>query len=72
MRRGLLTAQKGAMMRTQGAGSLINFQRRNFNEHLNLDSTTGLEPVEYKATDQVALWKDHLKADNALATRDNE
>ena len=31
-----------------------------------------MEPVQFKPTDQVSLWKDHVKTENALATRDNE
>ena len=37
---------------------------------MGLDSTANLVPVEYKATDQVSLWKEAAKSgESALATR---
>ena len=35
---------------------MIKTQQRNFQKHLNLDSTQNLLPAEYQAKDQVALW----------------
>ena len=67
MRRGLPLMQRSAMMVPS-----INFQKRGFEQHLNLDSTKGLEVAEFKEKDQVALWKDHMSKDTSLATRDNE
>ena len=38
--------------------SMTNVQARNFQGHLNLDSTADLVPVQYKTEDQVSLWKE--------------
>ena len=36
----------------------MTITKRNFQGHLGLDSTVDLVPAEFKATDQVSLWKD--------------
>ena len=38
--------------------SLVQMQQRNFQDKLNLASMDDLLPVDYKAEDQVALWKE--------------
>ena len=38
--------------------SIVQNQRRNFQGHLNLDSTFEMVPREVKSSDQVSLWKD--------------
>lgn len=47
-------------------------QSRSFEKHLNLDSTTGLMPVEYEAKDQVALWKENKSGSDSLALKSND
>ena len=42
-------------------------QQRMFHEHLNLDSARNLIPQEFTKKDQVALWQESTKRDNALA-----
>ena len=37
---------------------LMSQTKRNFQGHLGLDSTVDLVPAEFKASDQVSLWKD--------------
>ena len=36
----------------------MTITKRNFQGHLGLDSTVDLVPAEFKASDQVSLWKD--------------
>ena len=53
--------------------SLTSTPFRSFQGHLNLDSTLSLVPRDFKASEQVALWKDlkHSK-DNALVLKSND
>ena len=51
---------------------LFNMPARNFQDHLNLDSTANLVPQEYKAADQVALWKEHSDKKNSLSLKTND
>ena len=51
---------------------MVNIPKRNFQGHLGLDSTANLTPVEYKAADQVALWKEHADKKNALSLKTND
>ena len=49
------------------------FSKRKFQGHLGLDSTVDLVPVEYKAADQVSMWKDvKAKQENALVLKSND
>ena len=52
---------------------IMAFSKRNFQGHLGLDSTVDLVPVEYKAADQVSMWKDvKAKQENALVLKSND
>merc|ERR1711908_180983 len=51
---------------------MFNLPQRSFQGHLGLDSTANLVPVEYKAADQVALWKEHVDKKGALALKNSD
>ena len=49
------------------------FSKRNFQGHLGLDSNADLVPAEFKAADQVSLWKDvKAKQENALVLKSDD
>ena len=51
---------------------MVNIHKRNFQGNLNLDSTANLVPQQYKAADQVALWKDQADKKNSLSLKTND
>ena len=51
----------------------MSFSKRNFQGHLGLDSTVDLVPAEYKATDQVSMWKvAKAKQENSLVLKSDD
>ena len=57
----------------QFGSGLMPFSKRNFQGHLGLDSTVDLVPKEYKATDQVSMWKDiKAKQENSLVLKSDD
>ena len=53
--------------------SLVGTQMRGFKGHLGLDSNADLVPAEFKASDQVSLWKDiKAKQDHSLVLKSND
>ena len=70
MNRGLI---RGAGQIKMVQPSMTAFSRRNFQGHLGLDSTVDLVPAEYKAADQVSMWKDvKAKQENSLVLKTND
>ena len=60
------------MHQCKGTG-MTTLSRRNFQGHLGLDSTVDLVPAEYKAADQVSMWKDvKAKQENSLVLKTND
>ena len=87
MKRGLMRAPKmsavvkpGNHVCFCGCGSMnscnkgvMAFSKRNFQGHLGLDSNADLVPVDYKAADQVSMWKDvKAKQENSLVLKSND
>ena len=51
---------------------LMRIPQRNFQEHLNLDSSWQLVPADVAKGDQVALWRDVPHQDHALVLKSND